>query len=70
MTQYEILHGLQPGYSSFITIPPEKVKAFIDYHDIIPDYVDANNVYGVFDEVHGNWTGMIGIVRNSNLLTL
>ena len=64
--QFPILHGLLVGYSSFITQIPELVGDFIASHDIVPDYVDANFVYGVYDAVHGNWTGMIGIVRNVN----
>ena len=43
---------------------PEQVNSFLEACDIEPTYIDPNYVYGYFDEVNGNWTGMIGHVSN------
>ena len=40
----------------------DQVNSFLDMNAIDPTYIDPNWVYGYFDEVHGNWTGMIGHV--------
>ena len=55
-------HQRMEGFST-ISFPAEHVNTFLEANDIIPTYIDPNYVYGYFDEVNGNWTGMIGHVK-------
>lgn len=56
-------HGLLAGEKSYLAWPAEHVNSFLESYNIVPTYIDANNVYGVFDEVSGKWTGMMGHVQ-------
>ena len=46
----------------FIALFPEHINSFLEAYNIEPTYIDPNYVYGIFDEIHGNWTGMMGHV--------
>ena len=51
-----------------ITPHPGQVNSFLETYNIVPTYIDPNYVYGYYDEVNGNWTGMIGHVCKSGIL--
>ena len=48
----------------------DQVNTFLKAYDIEPTYIDPNYTYGYFDEVNGNWTGMIGHVSLASMKML
>ena len=56
------LHGMNTGHF-FITSPPEHINTFIARNGLAVDYIDPNYVYGRYNNLFGNWSGMIGHVR-------
>ena len=47
---------------SLIAFPSEQVNSFLKDYNIEPTYIDPDYVYGYYDEVNRNWTGMMGHV--------
>ena len=43
--------------------PPEHINTFIARNGLAVDYIDPNYVYGRYNNLFGNWSGMIGHVR-------
>ena len=41
---------------------PDHIISFLERYPVVPTYIDAGYEYGRYDEVHGNWSGMIGHV--------
>ena len=64
LENYPFEHERKEGYS-YIAFPAEHVNSFLQSHDIVPTYIDANFAYGYYDESTGNWTGMMGHVRRN-----
>ena len=58
-----IPHGLMSD-TSLISSHAEQVSSFLEEYGIVPTFIDSNRVYGAYDEVNGNWTGMIGHVNH------
>ena len=56
-----IPHGLWTG-TSLIASHAEQTNTFLEEFGIVPTFIDSKWVYGAYDEVNGNWTGMIGHV--------
>ena len=61
-----IPHGLLTE-TSLISSHAEQTSSFLEEYGVVPTFIDSNWVYGTFDEVHGNWSGMIGDVRGFNI---
>ena len=55
------------GYSQ-ISWDWEIWDSFFKQNHIVPNWINCNGIYGLYNEEEGNWTGLVGMVRNSNNL--
>ena len=63
VTYPPFLHGEMSSIGSGnIPYPPEHINTFIEAYNIVPDYIDPDYIYGRYNELHGNWSGMLGHV--------
>ena len=50
--------------------PYEVLSTFVHENQLIPTYIKPDNYYSYWDEVAGEWTGIVGMVRENILIVI
>ena len=60
-----------PRFPGLSNIPRdwEIIKSFLDQYYLTSNWIYCDQVWGVLDQETGTWTGAVGMVRNSTILS-